>query len=84
MFGVWHPGPREKKDVVVMYSLTQDRLSDAEIGYRFDRLGPLETRFVYKGRTEAGRFFYRIGYGLRPPTADRRKMDITGVATDQP
>ncbi len=84
MFGVWHPGPREKKDVVVMYSLTQDRLSDAEIGYRFDRLGPLETRFVYKGRTEAGRFFYRIGYGLRPATADWRKMDITEAATDQP
>jgi dolichol-phosphate mannosyltransferase len=48
-----------------MYGLKEESLSDDGIAAWFDSIGPVERRIVQKNQTSAGRFFYRIGYGLR-------------------
>lgn len=65
MFGIWSAARPYQGRVAIMYGLKEESLSDDGIAAWFDRIGPVERRIVQKNQTSAGRFFYRIGYGLR-------------------
>jgi dolichol-phosphate mannosyltransferase len=65
MFGIWGSARPYEGRVAIMYGLKEESISDDNIAAWFDSIGPVERRIVQKNQTSAGRFFYRIGYGLR-------------------
>jgi dolichol-phosphate mannosyltransferase len=65
MFEHWRSAQALSGRVVIMVGLKEDSLSGQGLANWFEEIGPIEQRTIYKGGTEAGRFFYRIGYGYR-------------------
>lgn len=67
MFGVWASSLQPRHPVVIMYSLKERDITDGETAAWFESIGPVQTRKVYKNGILVGGFFYRVGYGFRPP-----------------
>ncbi|ATN37847.1 hypothetical protein ACO34A_29245 (plasmid) [Rhizobium sp. ACO-34A] len=65
MFSVWASDLPSEPKAVIMYGLKESSLSADELEGRFERIGPIRTRVVEKNAVAAGKFFYRVGYGLR-------------------
>ncbi|NTA13997.1 glycosyltransferase family 39 protein [Agrobacterium tumefaciens] len=65
MFGVWASEFTSSPKAVIMYGLKESSLSADRLEGRFERIGPIRTRVVEKNAVAAGKFFYRVGYGLR-------------------
>lgn len=63
MFENWRSAQALSGRVVIMVGWKEDSLSGESLGNWFEEIGPVQQRSIYKGSTEAGRFFYRIGYG---------------------
>lgn len=67
MFGVWSSDLPAERSVVVMYSLKESNLAGDDLADWFATIGPVERHVVRKNGAVAGRFFYRVGHGLRQP-----------------
>ncbi|MBW9051213.1 glycosyltransferase family 39 protein [Rhizobium mesosinicum] len=65
MFGIWGSARPYEGRVAIMYGLKEESVAEDGIAAWFDSIGPVEARIVQKNQSDAGRFFYRIGYGLR-------------------
>ncbi len=65
MFGVWASEITSTPDTVIMYGLKESSLSADELEGRFERISPIRTHVVEKNTVAVGKFFYRVGYGLR-------------------
>lgn len=65
MYNYWFSSAREVGRPVIMFDFGAGELSEHSLSKRFEKLGPVMERIVYKGGIPAGRFYYRVGYDFR-------------------
>jgi hypothetical protein len=64
MWSRWVPISAVTGKAVMLIDFEPVRLSARPLEYYFERLGPVDYRWIKKNNRVVGRFYYRMGYGF--------------------
>lgn len=65
MYNYWTSPKSQDGKVVVLFSLSEEKLRSDTVTAHFQTMDPVRRRDVYKAHAPAGHFYYRVGYNFR-------------------
>ncbi|MGJ4859656.1 glycosyltransferase family 39 protein [Labrys sp. La1] len=82
MYNYWYKPEDQRGKTAILFALKREQVGDPTLNGRFARLGDIVEEKILKDGKGIGRFFYRVGYDLRPVTDEEAQSGAFDAPSD--